>query len=49
VESTGQMYSLTSFVLYGRHLALLIQTHQVDKILRVLPEFKKITDMVKDK
>ena len=49
VESTGQMYGLTSFVQYGRHLALLIQTHQVDKILRVLPEFKKMTDRIKEK
>lgn len=48
VESTGQMYGLTSFVQYGRHLALLIQTHQVDKILRVLPEFKKMTDRIKE-
>ena len=49
VESTGQMYGLTSFVQYGRHLTLLIQTHQVDKILRVLPEFKKMTDRIKEK
>jgi signal transduction histidine kinase len=49
VESTGQMYNLTSFVRFGQHLALLLQTHQVDKVLRVLPEFKKMTDMLKDK
>jgi nitrogen-specific signal transduction histidine kinase len=49
VESAGQTYNLTSFVQFGRHLALLIQTHQVDKILRVLPEFKKMTDIFKNK
>jgi signal transduction histidine kinase len=49
VENTGQTYNLTSFVSFGRHLDLLLQTHQVDKILRVLPEFKKMTDMLKDK
>lgn len=49
VENAGQTYNLTAFVQFGRHLALLIQTHQIDKILKVLPEFKKMTDIFKDK
>jgi signal transduction histidine kinase len=49
VESTGQTYKLTSFVDFGRHLALLIRTHKVDRILRMLPEFKKMTDIFNDK
>jgi hypothetical protein len=49
VENAGQTYNLTAFVQFGRHLTLLIQSHQIDKILLVLPEFKKMTDFFKDK
>jgi len=48
VENAGQTYNLTAFVQFGRHLTGLIQTHQIDKILLVLPEFKKMTDIFKD-
>jgi signal transduction histidine kinase len=44
VEDTGHKYNITSFIHYGHHLSALIQTHQVDKILRILPEFKKMVE-----
>jgi len=44
VETAGLQYNILSFVNFGHHLSTLLQTHQIDKILRFLPEFKKMTD-----
>jgi signal transduction histidine kinase len=49
VENTGLTYNLTSFVQFGRYLAMLLQSHQVDKILRILPEFEKMTENIRNK
>ncbi|MBN1414121.1 MAG: tetratricopeptide repeat-containing sensor histidine kinase [Bacteroidales bacterium] len=44
VENAGRKYNISSFIHYGRYLAALIHLNKVDKILRILPEFKKIVD-----
>ena len=44
VEASGQQYKTPSFIHFGQYLSTLIQTHQIDKILRILPEFKKMVD-----
>ncbi len=48
VETAGMQYSIMSFVYFGHHLLTLLHTHQIDKILRFLPEFKKMTDVFID-
>jgi signal transduction histidine kinase len=45
VEAAGMQYNIMSFVYFGHHLLTLLHTHQIDKILRFLPEFKKMTDV----
>jgi hypothetical protein len=44
VETCGRKYDVQSFIHFGSHLTLLLETHQIDKILKVLPDFKKMTD-----
>jgi hypothetical protein len=44
VENLGQTYNISSFSHFGNYLASLVHTHKIDKILKVLPEFKKMTD-----
>jgi len=46
VETAGTKYNVMSFVSFSRHLSTLLHAHQIDKILRFLPEFKKMTDLV---
>jgi len=46
VENAGQQYNILSFVSFGQYLKILVKTHQIDKILRFLPEFKKMTDAI---
>jgi signal transduction histidine kinase len=45
VEDTGSKYNVQAFVHYGNHLSTLAKTHQIDKILGILPEFKKMLDI----
>jgi signal transduction histidine kinase len=40
----GEKYSIPSFIHFGDHLSSLTQTHQIDKILKLLPEFKKMLE-----
>ncbi len=44
IQHTGEKYNIPSFIHYGDHLSSLTQTHQIDKILKLLPEFKKMLE-----
>ncbi len=44
IHNTGEKYNIPSFIHFGDHLSSLTQTHQIDKILKILPEFKKMLE-----